>query len=171
MIKHSSKVLLEASFARVHQHTRNRNIGMIIASRGDLTSEENQRRHASLKSDVRRAGYGFIEGCYADEKSLLVVGKKGDDKGRLLGHLKHLATKYNQDSILCKPHNSEKASLHRANATEIPRKHKHSVLGFWHPNRTLEFYSLMKNRKPIAVEEQFHFINEKSFFSRVERLY
>jgi hypothetical protein len=23
----------------------------------------------------------------------------------------------------------------------------------------------MKNRKPIAVGEQFHFINEKSFFS------
>jgi hypothetical protein len=43
-------------------------------------------------------------------KSLLVVGKSGDDGGALVGHLKHLGKKYGQDSILHKPHNSEKAS-------------------------------------------------------------
>ena len=80
MIKPFSKDVLEASFARVHQHTRNRNIGMISAARDNLTSEENQKRHASLKSDVRKAGYGFVEGRYVDEKPLLVIGKKGDDK-------------------------------------------------------------------------------------------
>jgi hypothetical protein len=62
MIKSFSKVELEASFTRVPQHTRNRNIGMILASRDDLTAEENRRRHAALKSDVRKARYGFIEG-------------------------------------------------------------------------------------------------------------
>ena len=168
MIKPFSKDVLEASFARVLQHTRNRNIGMISAARDSLTSEENQQRHAALKRDVREAGYGFIEGRYADEKTLLVVGKMGDDKGHLLGHLKHLATKYNQDSILHKPHNSEKVSLHRTTETE---KDKHIQVGSWHPNRTAEFHSLMKNRKPTTVGEQFHFLNGKSFFSRVERLY
>jgi hypothetical protein len=43
---------------------------MILASREDLTSEENRQRHAALKSDVRKAGYGFIEGRRFDEKSL-----------------------------------------------------------------------------------------------------
>jgi hypothetical protein len=168
MIKSFSKYVLEASFDRVHQHTRNRNIGMILASRDDLTSEENRERHTSLKSEVRKAGYGFIEGRRVDETSLLVVGKSGDDGGALLGHLKHLGKKYGQDSILHKPHSSEKASLHRTNETE---KGKHIELGSWHPNRTGKFHSLMKSRKPITVGEPFHFITEKSFFSRTERLY
>ena len=51
MIKSFSKVDLEASFARVHQHTRNRNVGMILASRD--TSEENRQRHTALKREVR----------------------------------------------------------------------------------------------------------------------
>jgi hypothetical protein len=117
---------------------------------------------------VRKADYGFIEGRRFDEKSLLVVGKKGDDGGALLGHLKHLGEKYGQESILHKPHNSEKASLHSTNETE---RDKHIEVGSWHPNRTAEFHSLMKNRRPITVGEQFHFINTKSFFSRMERLY
>ena len=114
----------------------------ILASRDDLTSEENRQRHTALKNDVRKAGYGFIdvEGRNVDEKSLLVVGKMGDDKGHLLGHLKHLATKYNQDSILHKPHNSEKTLLHGTNETGYPGKDKHIEVGSWHANRTAEFH-------------------------------
>lgn len=99
-------------------------IGMISAWRDDLTSEENRQRHLALKSDVRKAGYGFIEGRHVDETSLLVVGKSGDDGGALLGQLKYLGKKYCQDLILDRPYNSEKASLHRTNETE---KHKHIV--------------------------------------------
>jgi hypothetical protein len=89
MIKPFSKDILEASFDRVHQQIRNRNIKMILASRDNVTSEENRKRHASLKSDVRKADYGLIdvEGRHVDEKSLLVVGKRGDDGGALLGYL------------------------------------------------------------------------------------
>jgi hypothetical protein len=90
---------------------------------------------SALKNDVRKARYGFIDvkGRYVDVMSLLVVGKKGDDGGALLGHLKHLGEKYGQDSILQKPHNSERASLHRTNETE---KDKHIEVGSWHPNRS-----------------------------------
>ena len=90
MIKSFSRVDLEASFDRVHQHNRNRNVGIILASRDDLTSEENRQRHAALKSDVRNAGYGFIERRHVNDKSLLVVGQKREDGEALLGHLKHL---------------------------------------------------------------------------------
>jgi hypothetical protein len=173
MIKLFSKALLESSFARVQQHTQNRSIGMILASRSNLTSEENRQRHTALKSDVRKAGYGFIDikGRYVenygkanalnvDQHSLLVVGKIGDDKGHLLGHLKHLATKYNQDSILHKPHKSEKAWLHGTNETGYPGKGKAVEVGSWHPNRTAEFNSMMKNEKRFAFGEQFQFLNE-----------
>ena len=159
MIKPFSKVVLEASFTRVHQHTRNRNIGMILASRDDLTSEENRQRHTALKSDVRKAGYGFIDvkGSNVDEKSLLVVGKIGDDEGHLLGHLKHLATKYNQDSILHKPHDLEKTLLHGTNETGYPGKDKHIEVGSWHTNRTAEFHSLMTNRSHLLLPNSFTF--------------
>jgi hypothetical protein len=111
--------------------------------RDDLTFEENRRR---MRSDVRKAGYGVIgvECRGVDEISLLVVGKSGDDGGALVGHLKHLGKKYGQDSILHKPHNSEKASLHRTNETE---KDKHIEVGSWYPDRTTEFHLLMKNRR------------------------
>jgi ssDNA-binding Zn-finger/Zn-ribbon topoisomerase 1 len=49
---------------------------MILASRDDLISEENRER-PTAKSEVRKAGYGFIEGRRVDETSLLVVGKSG----------------------------------------------------------------------------------------------
>ena len=76
MLASFSKGVLEASFTRVNRHTGNRNAEMILASRDDLTSKENRRRHAALKSNARKAGYGFIEGGRVDETSLLVVGKR-----------------------------------------------------------------------------------------------
>jgi hypothetical protein len=170
MIKSFSRVDLEASFTRVHQHTRNRNVGMILAARDDLTSEENRKRDAFLNSDVRKAGYGYIDvkGRNVDVTSLLVIGKKGDDGGALLGHLKHLGEKYGQDAILPKPHDSERTWLHRTSEAE---KNKHIEVGSWLPNRTGEFISLMKNGKPNAVGGQFQFLKGQSFFSRMERVY
>jgi hypothetical protein len=101
---------------------------------------------------VRKAGYGFIEGRNVDETSLLVVGKSGDDGGALLGHLKHLGKKYGHDSILDKPHNSEKASLHRTNETE---KDKHIEVGSWRPNPTAELHSLMKSGSRLLSGNHF----------------
>ena len=107
MIKRFTKVLLESSLGRIFQHTKNRNIGMISASHGDLPSHENNKRHAALATDIRKLGYGFIrtKGCYienygkpearhVDEMAFLVIGKKGNDQGGLLGALKHLGSKY-----------------------------------------------------------------------------
>lgn len=183
MIKRFNKVLLKSSLGRVFQHTKNRNIGMISASRGDLPSQENNRRHSAMAKDIRKLGYGFIrtKGRYienygkpearaVDEKAFLVVGKKANDSGALLGHLKHLGAKYGQDSFLHKAYNSATAALHGTNETGYPGKDKSVDVGSWHPNRTGEFYSLLKNNT-FNFAEQFIFVNEKSFFSRAERLY
>lgn len=177
-----SKVLLEASFSRMYQHTQNRNIGMISASRGDLPAEDNNKRHLQLKDDIRKAGYGLVnlKGRYienfgtkkaqnVDEKALLVISKDGDDHGQLLGHLKHLGAKYGQDSILHKPHNSTTATLHGTNKTGFPGKGNTHDVGPWHPNRAGEFHSLMKG-KPFAFED-FYFTEELGFFRRKETLF
>jgi hypothetical protein len=179
-----SKILLEASFARVQKHTQERNIGMISASRGHLTPKENNARHSQLKADIRKAGYGHIavkgryienhgtpQAKHVDEKALMVVGKKGHDGGQLLGHLKHLGAKYDQDSILHKPHNSATASLHGTNETGYPGKDKSVEVGSYHANRAGEFHSLLKNRKPFAFGESFYLVQERSFFNRQEHLF
>ena len=96
------KTLLdESSLGRVLQHTKGRNIGMITAHRGENSAEENNARNKELEGHIRKAGFGFIKvkGRYienhgtpearaVDEHSYLVVGKKGDDGGHLLGFWK-----------------------------------------------------------------------------------
>jgi hypothetical protein len=182
-MKEFSKYLIEASLGRVWQHTQNRNIGMISASRGDLTPEENNRRTRELKAEVRKAGFGFIpvKGRYVenhgkpdsrnvDEHALLVIGKDGDDKGQLLGTLKNLGSKYGQDSILHKPHNFHAASLHGTN--DSFGRDKVVEVGDWHPNRAGEFHSLIRGKKPFEFsEETWYFVKEPSFFNREEILY
>jgi hypothetical protein len=110
--------------------------------------------HAVLKSDVRKAGYGVIDvECRDGDENITFGG--GKKRRRWWGSARTSQTpwkKYGQDSIVHKPHNSDKASLHRTNETE---KDKHIEVGSWHPNRTAEFHFLMKNRRPITAGEQF----------------
>lgn len=192
-MKRFNQVLLESSLARVFQHTKSRNIGMISASRSALSAQENNRRHYAMASDIRKLGYGFIKvkGRYienfgkpnaktVDEKAFLVVGKKTDDKGALLGHLKHLGNKYGQDLVLHKAYNSSTASLHGTNDTGYPGKGKSVEMGSWHPNRTGEFYAMMKNKSFKFGEDfvatdwtkaVFEFVTQISFFARQEHLF
>jgi len=184
-MKQFSKTLLETSFGRVYQHTQNRNIGLISASRGHLSPEENNKRHEALKSDIRKAGFGFVpvKGRYVenfgtehaknvDEKSLLVIGKEGHDNGHLLGFLKNHGEKYEQDSVLHKSHNSKNAMLHGTNESGWPGKGQTHDVGSWHPNRAGEFHSLIKGKKQFNFsEESFYFVKEKRFFNREENLF
>jgi len=193
-----SKYLLEQSFSRVLNHTQNRSIGIISAARGDLSPEENNKRHEELKSLVRQAGFGHIriKGAYTKnkgqpnertvkEKSLLVVGKEGDDKGHLLGTLKHLGHRFGQDSILHKAHGETNAKLHGTNTTaDFPGWGKSVDVGEWHPNRAGEFHSLLKGKPskpfqfgeatyfdPTIIWEEYTFWAGRSWFNRKDHLF
>lgn len=173
-------ILNEASLSRVHAHTQGRNIGMITAHRGENTPEENNKRNAELETSIRKAGYGFVKvkGRYienhgtpeakpVDEKSYLVVGKEGDDKGHLLSFLKKHGQKYGQDSVLHKPHDSEDAHLHGTREGGYPGMGKKESVGKWHPNRTPEFHTAMRGNRTFAFES-IQYVNPVSFFSRKE---
>ena len=176
--------LQESSLARVYQHTKERNIGIISASRGDLPDAENKKRHQELKAHVRKNGYGYIrtKGRYVenhgkknarsvDERGVLVVGSKGDDGGKLKSFLKSTGERFGQDSVLHKSSHENHASLHGTNATGHPGKGKSANVGKWHPNRTGEFYTMMKNKPRTFAFEEFEFYPEKSFFLRKNRLF
>jgi hypothetical protein len=170
----------EASLSRVYAHTKDRNIGMITAHRGENTEKENKSRNKKLENSIRSAGFGHIKvkGRYVenhgtpqarnvDEHSYLVVGKKGDDKGHLLGFLKKHGEKYGQDSVLHKAHNEEHAFLHGTKEGGFPGKGEKHNVGTFHPNRAGEFHTAMKGSRTFAFES-IQFLSSKSFFSRQE---
>jgi len=179
-----AKKLTETSLGRIFHHTKNSNIGMISASRGELDPSENKTNHSNLGQDIRNAGFGYqhIVGYYTENKdtpdekkvkenSYIIFGKKGPDNGALKGFLKKYGAKYGQESVLYKPYNSEDAYLIGTKEGGFPGKDKTYDIGKFHPNRTPEMYSALKNGRTFTFGEsvkwdEFYIIDQKSFFNR-----
>lgn len=171
------------SLARVHQHVHGREIGIISAHRGEHSAEENNHAHAALGDDIKKAGYGHIpiKGHYIEnhgteharkvsEKSYMVIG--GHKNSGLHKFLTKHGEKYKQDSILHKPHDSTKASLHGTKEGSWPGKGEKHEVGEFHPNRTGEFHSGMKGKRTFAFEgADYLYYNQMGFFSRKEKLF
>ena len=181
----NESILGESSLSRVHQHTLDRNIGLISASRGERTQVENQALHSQLGQQIRAAGFGMINvrGRYienygtenavpVDERAYLVVGMPGDDSGNLLGLLKKWGTEYGQDSIIHKPFDSPDAILYGTKQGGYPGAGNAIPAGTWHPNRAAEFLTILKKKSSgdhsFAVVESVVFLSDKSFFAREE---
>ena len=162
--------LNEASISRLWKHTQERNIGIVTAFRGRYTKQENLKRNAQLRNDIRAAGYGFytIEGHYIEgygseaskdvkEQSFLVIGDKGDDSGRLKGFLKKAGAKYNQDSIFYKKFDDTAVLIgtqskdEDGNAVTYPGKNTEFTVGKFQPMKMGQFYSKMRG-KPFVFE-------------------
>jgi hypothetical protein len=176
--------LTESSLSRVLHHTKNTNIGMISASRGEHTPQQNKEANKSLEKDVRSHGYGVVhvKGHYTENKgqpnenhveehSMLVLGKKGADGGALLGHLKHLGEKYKQDSIMHKSHDEPHAHLHGTKEGGWPGKGQTHNVGEFHPNRAAEFTSHLKGNKSFTFSEGYEskFLMDEEFFNAKEK--
>ena len=185
-MKTFNEFLKESSLSRVLHHTQNSNIGMISASRGEHTPEQNKAANKSLEKDIRGHGHGIIHvtGHYTENKgtpeekhvkehSMLVVGKKGSDSSELLGHLKTLGAKYNQDSILHKAKGDEHANLHGTKEGSWPGLGQTHNVGKFHPNRAAEFTSHLKGNKSFTfsegVEPELIFEMDEEYFKALEK--
>lgn len=131
----------------------------------------NAKNTAELEGAIQKAGFGYrrLHGSYVEnygsenqkpvaEHSFLVIGKKGDDSGKLKGFLTQHAQKYKQDSILFKPHNETRAHLYGTKENAFPGKDEKADVGEFRPDRLGEFYSTM-NRGKVAFTfspEQIH---------------
>jgi hypothetical protein len=180
MAKTYHEVIQESSLARVQAHTEGRNIGMITAHRAENTSAENHAKNKELEGHIRKSGYGFVKvkGRYVenhgtpqaknvDEKSYLVVGKKGEDHHELKHFLKKHGSAYGQDSILHKAHNETTAKLHGTKEGGWPGKDVEHDVGHFHANRAGEFHTKMKGKRTFAFES-VEFLTPVTFSSRVE---
>lgn len=184
-MKTFTQILTESGggLSRIAQHVKGRNIGTITAHRADYDAAENNRRNELLKNDLKDSGYGYkkVKGTYiedyqgknprhVEENSFLVIGKKGDDKGKLKDFLTKHGEKYGQDSILHKPHNSDVGSLIGTNETGHPGKGNVASVGIFHPDRIAEFYSKHKGKNFAFYEsiEIYEPALQKTFHNRTD---
>lgn len=178
------------SLARIHDHVKNRNVGLISADRAEHTAEERKAHRKALKADIRKHGYGYVnvQGRYIenkgtphektvdDEHSFMVIGKKGDDKGALKGFLKKHGEKYNQDSVLHKAHNEPTAKLHGTTKKKdawVPYGKTHDV-GEFHPNKAAEYHSKLKGNRPFSFtneDYEIKFTVDPNKYSQKETLF
>jgi len=153
--------LTETSLTRIHQHTKNRNTGMVSAFRSMYDLSDNLRRTSLLEADIKSSGFAFIKmkGRYiegygtegekspSDEISFLVIGSSGNDNGKLKGYMRRWGSEYNQDSVLYKPFDSDNAVLIGTTDTNEmgqptwPGKGKEHSVGKFHPMRAGEFHT------------------------------
>ena len=138
---------------------RNRSVGIISACRGHLSPEENEARSASLENDLTSAGLHHVRanGTYIEnfgkpnatpvkERSFITMNPtRGNDGGFVFDTLNKLGKKYDQDSVLHKPHNSESADLVGTNETGFPGLGKHEPVGHVSPGDG-EFYTELERK-------------------------
>lgn len=128
--------------SRLHSHIKSgRHFATLSAQRpvGEVTPEENIKRHKELKHKLTQQGYQTkeVEGHWkgGKEKSILVYAKDiGEKSGRDLHRdmIQH-GKDYNQDSILY--HNGHKAKIHGTNEIGYPGKNNTKQIGNIHFNR------------------------------------
>ena len=142
-----------------------RSIGIISASRGHLSPEENAHRTQELHNDLKKAGHHIVkvQGSYTEnygkpdakdvgEDSFIVMHPhKGDDHGYVFGSLNKLAMKYDQDSILHKPYDSESADLVGTNETGYPGLGKREPQGKY-SNEKGEFFSKLEDGRTFSFK-------------------
>jgi hypothetical protein len=154
----SFKMINENSLASITSLVKNRNTGMLSASRGTLSPEENDRRTENLKKDLMVRGlkhipllgryienFGKKNATPVDEKSFFVHGK--DD---ILPHLMELGKKYDQDSILHKKNDESVAKLHGTNDSGYPGMGKTADVGEFKPHEKGEFHSVLPDGKTFS---------------------
>ena len=130
---------------------KQKNIGMISASRGEFSPEENEKRTSSLMDDInsKKLDYIPVRGRYienygskdekpVDEKSFLIHSDEN-----IIHHLKNFGKKYGQDSVLYKEKNSEIAKLHGTNKSGFPGLNKSHDIGTFHPNKKGEVHTVL----------------------------
>lgn len=165
------KMLNEMKLSKFWEQQQNKSFGIITAFRGEYTNAINQERNRELINDLRHRGFsvslrlkGYFKENYKTpqekdvrETSFLIFAKQGinGDMGKhLLGVLKKLGEKYNQDSILFKPVDEDDAYLYGTSPTSsYPEYGKVEAIGKFRPEYIGEFYSRMRGKPFVFTND------------------
>lgn len=172
--------LFESDISELVKSADGKNIGIVSAFRSAYGKKENMRRTRELQNDLDGAKLRYVKliGHYTEDSqdspskeiSFLVFADNDADDKELEQMMKELGAKYNQDSIIFKPFDSESATLigtssHDEDGKKIdfPGHGKEVELGRFTPDKMGEYYSKMKGR-PFVFESLF---KPFSFFVRI----
>ncbi len=176
-LKEAFEIVQEAasrSLSRIYSHSQGRNVGILTAHRGENSPQENKSRNEALKKDIKAHGYGYVHvrGRYVENKgepnekhveehSFMLIGHKGDDKGKLKGFLSKHGEKYGQDSVLYKPHNARNAHLIGTRDGGWMKKGETMDVGEFHPNKIGDYHSALKKGPPRDTKGGYSVLDHK----------
>ena len=164
MFRFKERMLNESSLSRIYQHSKESNIGMITAYRGQYSVRQNEDRNEKLKSDIQSGGFGYIPviGFYIEnpgtqeerrvkEQSFLVISSS-NDSGKLKGFLQRAGARYDQDSVLYKDASVEDAILIGTSSGRWPGLGTEVKIGKWSANKIGTYYTQMKGHRTFTFE-------------------
>jgi hypothetical protein len=152
------------SLSRIWQHTKESNIGMITAYRGEFDVRTNDSRNQKLAAELRSNGFGYIQvtGFYIenlgqeDEKPVtektFFVTSYANDNDKLKNFLVKMGAKYNQDSIFYKAADSEQATLIGTTAGRWSGLKTVVNVGKFVPQKLGMYYTKMKGDRKFTFE-------------------
>lgn len=181
--------LIEKSINSIISDAQDKNIGIISAFRSAYEKKENIRRTKELQKELNHSNLRYIRltghyiegfGSKAQKKpqkeiSFLIFADNNKDDKQLKKYLVEFGTKYNQDSVIYKPYDSDSATLigtsdidENGNKITFPGKGKEVELGKFTPDKIGDFYSKMKGKN--FVFENFIFQPFSLFVENKDRI-
>ena len=172
----SGSIIKPSTAERLESFISGCNVGLISASRSELTLEENQRRCVGLWSDiwprfgsidvdVRFSEHGPLQTQTLTERCYLLLGGRGFDNGNLKGFLRQYGAIHDQGLVLYKPYNERSAYLLGTRKGVVPRRKQIICVGEFRVTRLPRYFRLIREQGGLDVESM-RFPIRKSFFNR-----
>ncbi len=168
--------MVESTLTRVWQHAKsNKAVAMMTAYRNsnEATKEENKEKNHQLMQLVRDAGYGYflLDGYYIEnkgkpnevkvkERSLFIIGSEKDN-GNLLGFIRKMLKKFNQESAIYKKDGQTDIAIVFQNGSS-------ESLGKFSPNKIGANYSKMRGNRTFIFESAH---SHGNLFAHIARYY
>ena len=143
----SGSIIKPSTAERLDSFVSGCNVGLISASRSDLTMDVNQGRCArlwayiwprfgSIDVDVRFSEHGPLQTQTLTERCYLLLGGRGFDNGNLKGFLRQYGAIHDQRLVLYKPYDERSAYLLGTRNGVVPRRKQIVCVGEFRGNPT-----------------------------------
>ena len=172
----SASIIKPRTAERLDSFVSGCNVGLISASRSDLTLEENQGRCArlwafiwprfgSVDVNVRFSEHGPLQTQTLTERCYLLLGR-GFDNGNLKGFLRQYGAIHDQRLVLYKPYDERSAYLLGTRKGVVPRRKQNVCVGDFKAVRLSDYFSLIREQGSRIEVELMRFPIRKTFLNR-----
>jgi hypothetical protein len=170
-------IIKPSTVERIETFTSGCNVGLISASRSDLTMEVNSRRSVDLYSsiwprfgsfdvDVRFNECAALQAQALTERCYLLLNGRSFDNGNLKGFLRQYGAIYNQAVVLFKPYDERSAYLLGTRNGVVPRRKQIVCVGEFTMTQLPGYFRLIREQGGQIDVESMRFPIRKTFFSR-----